>query len=159
MKKSDSDLIKSSLLTVLCNATQIYRRTITHKQKKRYQHKLKQIITKLTKKIDNESITNKDIRNSIIDLSRFCDSIGASQKAINVYLKFYSVMSDKKDPILKELDCPIDSFVIKENKLDKILLNKLNLQNYEQMQDKLKQKYRGMKILADVKAWDSKKSY
>ncbi|MEK6891579.1 MAG: hypothetical protein AABX25_00170 [Nanoarchaeota archaeon] len=158
MEESKRDNIKNSLLTVLCNATGIYRRTITAEQKKNYQIKLKEIIMRLTKKVDSDSITNKDIRNAIIELREFCGSIGASQKAINVYLKFYSVISNKKDLVLRELDCPIDSFVIKKNKLKKIALSNLNLEDYEEMQNKLNQKYE-MRILADIEAWDIKKEY
>ena len=158
MEESKRDSIKSSLLTVLCNATGIYRRTIIAEHKANYKVKLKEIILSIKKKIDNSSITNKDIKNSIIELREFCGSVGASQKAINVYLKFYSVISNKEDSVLKELDCPIDSFVIKKNKLKKISLSNLNLEDYEEMQNKLQQKY-GMKILADIDAWDSKKEY
>ena len=158
MEESKRDNIKNSLLTVLCNATGIYRRTITAEHKANYKIKLKEIIMKLTRKVDDGSIANRDIRNAIIELKEFCGSIGASQKAINVYLKFYSVISNKDDSVLKQLDCPIDSFVIKKNKLKKLSLSNLNLEDYEEMQNKLEQKY-DMRILADIEAWDVKKEY
>jgi hypothetical protein len=68
------------------------------------------------------------------------------------------VIANKSDAVLRNLDCPIDSFVIKNNNLDRISLLKLDLEGYEKMQKALARKYE-MKILADIKAWDSKKGY
>jgi hypothetical protein len=109
MNEADCDRVKSSLLTVLCNATGIYRKTIPAKHQAKYKLKLKEVILRLTRGVDDGSITNRAIRNAIMELEEFCGSIGVSQKAINVYLKFYSVISNKRDSILNELDCPIDS--------------------------------------------------
>jgi hypothetical protein len=166
MKPSDRDTIKSGLLTVLCNATGIFRRTIVT-NKDQYKKKLREIIIRLTRHIDDGSITNSEIREAIKELGKVSPSIGASQKVINVYLKYYAVVSNKSDAVLNELDCPIDSFVIKENGLNSIgkkhgrkgiALTNLKLEPYEEMQHTLGQRY-GMKILADVEAWDSKKAY
>lgn len=159
MKKDQREQVKLSLLTVMCNVTQIYRGTIPKDKKKIYTKTLKILIKNLIGKIDINSLANEDIRKAIKDLSIKSDvSIGASQKAINVYLKFYCILANKSDDIIKELDCPIDSFVIKENKLSKVSLKNMNLKDYEEMQDILKENY-GIKLLADIKAWDDKKIY
>ena len=125
IKKEDKDKIKLSLLTILCNASQIYRRTIPKSRKEAYKKSVKKIIKKLIEKTDNNSITNKGIRDAINELSKNAGiSIGASQKAINVYLKFYCIVSNKADNIIKELDCPIDREVIKKKSTSKNTIEK-----------------------------------
>lgn len=158
MDNKERENVKASLLAVLCNATQIYRKTIKKNQKEAYKLKLREIIIGLTKKVDNNTITYEDILKAIIRLRKHCDSIGAAQKPINVYLKFYSVISNKDDRILKELHCPIDSFVIHKNGLNKISLSSLDLPEYVKMQETLQKRYR-MRILADIEAWDKRKDY
>lgn len=156
--KEKRENVKASLLTILCNATQIYRRTIKKGQKEAYRSKLRDITIRLVEKVDNNTITYEDIMGAIKELRNYCDSIGAAQKVINVYLKFYSVISNKDDRVLKELHCPIDSFVISKNHLNKIPLNRLSLTEYVEMQKILQKRY-GMRILADIEAWDKIKNY
>ena len=158
IKEKDLEMVKNSLLTVLCNATGIFRRTVDSKDKE-FKIKLEKIITKLRKQVNLGSIKNSDIRNAIKELSSATGySVGASQKPINVYLKFYAVLSCRKK-ILRELDCPIDSYVIKENGLKRISLKKLDFKDYEEMQNTLYKKYNGTRILADILSWDIKKQY
>lgn len=159
MMEENREKIKLSLLTEFANATGIYRRTIPKDKKKTYKDNLKKLIKKLIKKVNNNSIKNKYIRKSIKNLSKNAKiSTGASQKVINVYLKYYCILANKSNSIIKELDCPIDSFVIKENKLKRVSLIRLSLKDYEEMQDTLGKKY-GVRLLADVRAWDDKKIY
>lgn len=159
MIEEDREKIKLSFLTIMANATQVYRGTIPKSKKEMYKKTLKRLIKKLTQKVDTDSIKNNDIRNAINDLSRIAKiSVGASQKVINVYLKFYCVLGNKSDSIINELDCPVDSFVIKENKLKKVPLSKLNLEDYELMQNTLEKRYK-TRLLADVISWDDKKGY
>lgn len=159
LTKENRDKVKFSLLTLFCNATQIYRRTIPKEKKEKYCREVKEIIKHLIEKSDNNSLRNEDIRSSIKELSVNAEiSIGASQKAINVYLKYYCIVSNKNEDVLKELDCPIDSKVIAKNKLERINLKDLNLKYYEQMQEALKKKH-GIRILADIEAYDSEKEY
>ncbi len=158
MKEKDLEMVKNSLLTVLCNATGIFRRTVDPKDKE-FKIKLEKTITKLRKQVNLGSIKNGDIRRAIKELSSATGySVGASQKPINVYLKFYAVLSSRKN-ILRELDCPIDSYVIKKNGLKRISLKKLNFEDYEEMQNTLYKKYNGTRILADILSWDIKKQY
>jgi hypothetical protein len=150
--------VKLSLLTVLCNATGIYRRTIPTEKKSIYQQNLKGIISELIEKVDNGTIKNADIRNSIKKLSDSSGvSTGAAQKAINVYLKFYCIISNKDKKVLSELDCPLDSIVQKEYGLGKIPLKDMNFDTYVGMQKKLGESFE-IRIYAD-KAYDEKKIY
>ena len=150
---------KLALLTILCNATQIYRRTIPKEKKEKYQQNLKKIIIDLIIKIDSGTLKNEDIRGKIKKLAEIADvSIGAAQKTINVYLKFYCIVSNKSDDILKELDCPIDSKVQKNNPLKRISLKDINFDNYVNMQNILEKKY-DLSIIADFEAYDESKVY
>ena len=164
MEKSEIEAVRYSLLRILCNAIGTYRKTIEPDKKDGYKSNLKKIIGKLIDKIDNNAITNTDIRNSITELKENCGiSIGASQKAINVYLKYYCIVANKENEILKELDCPIDSSIItflrKHNEFKKISLKNLDdLKEYEKIQNKLEKEYT-MKILADIELYDKKKAY
>jgi len=104
-------------------------------------------------------LKNEDIRNSIKKLAEVSNvSVGASQKAVNVYLKFYCIISNKPKEILTELDCPIDSKVQKRNSLKKIPLKDINFEDYVEMQNILKDKY-DLRILADIEAYDEEKVY
>lgn len=143
---------KLSLLTVLCNATQIWRRSIPKEKKGVFKENLSKIVLNLLIKIDSNTLKNKDIRMAIKELSSKSGlSIGVSQKPINVYLKFYCAILNKID-LLNELDCPIDSIVKKRQKLKKIALKNLDLKDYIEMQEILRKNHT-IQILAD-KYWD-----
>ena len=157
--ENELEKIKLSLLTILCNATQIYRRTIPDDRKETYRQNLKRLILRLIPKIDSNRITNSDIRNAIKELSKRSGvSIGAAQKPINVYLKFYCVIQNKTQEILRELDCPIDSRIQIRNHLSGIPLTDIDYDIYVEMQNQLERKH-SMRILADVKAYDEVKMY
>ena len=157
--ENELEKIKLSLLTILCNATQIYRRTIPDDRKEAYRQNLKRLILRLIPKIDSNTIKNPDIRNAIKELSKKSGvSIGAAQKPINVYLKFYCVIQNKREEILRELDCPIDSRIQIRNRLGGIPLIDIDYDIYVAMQDQLEKKH-GMRILADIKAYDEVKMY
>ncbi len=143
---------KLSLLTVLCNATQIWRRSIPKEKQEVFKENLSKIILNLLIKIDSNTLKNKDVRMAIKDLSSKSGlSIGVSQKPINVYLKFYCAILNKID-LLNELDCPIDSIIKKKQKLRKIALKNLELKDYIEMQEILRKNHT-IQILAD-KYWD-----
>ncbi len=145
-------------MTLLCNATGIYRKTVNN-NKIKFKTELAKLIFRLRKRVDSGSIKNSNIRKAIKKLSSTThQSIGASQKPINVYLKFYVIISGKRK-ILRELDCPIDSYVIKMNHLKKISLKNLDFKNYKEMQDLIYKKYNGLRIMADILSWDNKKQY
>ena len=56
------------------------------------------------------------------------------------------------------MDCPIDSFIMKENQIKKIPLKNIGIKDYEEIQKFLESKYK-LRLIADIKAWDSKKIY
>ena len=77
---------------------------------KKFKTEILNPIRKLRKFIDNETIKNSQIREEIEHLSKKTEvSIGQSQKVINVYLKLYSLILDKPEKVIGELDCPLDS--------------------------------------------------
>jgi len=146
---------KLSLLAVLCNATQIWRRSIPKEKQEVFKENLSKIILNLLIKIDSNTLKNKDIRMAIKELSSKSGlSIGVSQKPINVYLKFYCAILNKID-LLNELDCPIDSIVKKKQNLKNIALKNLDLKDYIEMQEILRKNHT-IQILAD-KYWDESK--
>ena len=153
----NNDTTKLSLLKILINATGVLRRTISKDKQKHFISKLQPIILDLINKSDNNVLTNKDIRSAIKKhYVETCISIGASQKVINVYMKFYCIIGNKTN-LIKELDCPIDSRVIKANNLPRVALKNLDFHTYEAMQKVLKQNH-GYQLYADVEAYDKFKA-
>jgi hypothetical protein len=109
--KKMRDSAKNILVASFYKETQVGRSIgLSKKKRLNFSRELLKSIIKLRKLVDNEKITNTDIRNEIRKLSeRARVSIGQSQKVINVYLKFYCLFLGKPEKILKELDCPLDS--------------------------------------------------
>jgi hypothetical protein len=151
--------LKLSLFTNLCNATGVFRRTIPWDKKKAFQKNAMGIVAGLIEKVDSNRLKNKDIRDAIIKLSiqsGFGKNIGAAQKVINVYLKYYCVVAGKDDNLLKELDCPIDSWVRQFYKLHNLNLKDMEMEDYEKMQRTLQDKC-DMRFLADIDPYDKRK--
>jgi len=153
--------IKLSLFSNLCNATGVYRRTIGNDKKRGFQQNAKLIIKELIAKVDTDVIKNQDIRESIKKLAKesgFNDKIGASQKVINVYLKYYCAVANKNQNVMKELDCPIDSLVRRDNRLPNISIKEMIFEDYVKDQNILEENY-AMRVMADIPAYDKRKSY
>lgn len=156
MEKKDFETIKFSLFRDLCNATGIYRNTVSKKEKNIFDENAKNIIKDLISKVDSNQIKNFDIREAIIklsELSGFKDRVGASQKVINVYLKYYCVVGNKSEEIIKELDCPIDSLVRKKYQLGNISIKNITFKNYIDCQNVIEEKFK-IRVMADVPAYD-----
>ncbi|MGA3020735.1 MAG: hypothetical protein ABSD68_02185 [Candidatus Micrarchaeales archaeon] len=153
--------IKLSLFSNLCNATGVYRRTVTA-NKKLFQKNAKHIIKGLITKVDANTIKNADIRSAIKKLAKesgFNDKVGASQKVINVYLKYYCAIANKNRNIMKELDCPIDSLIRSDNKkVPNVNLKNMSYTDYVKSQNVLEGKY-GMRVIADIPSYDKRKLY
>jgi hypothetical protein len=70
-------------------------------------------ILELANKADNETLKNEDIRKKIVEISEKAKvSIGQTQKVVNVYLKYYCILTKKPARIIAELDCPLDSLIM-----------------------------------------------
>ena len=96
-------------------------------------------VSKLTRKMDTNVITERILLNSITRLSNeFNISIGQSQKAINVILKFHFHLSNKYNKRIKKiLHCPIDSKILAELNEKKLRLNKIDITTYLYLQKKI----------------------
>jgi hypothetical protein len=156
MQNKDLELIKLSLFKDICNATGVYRKTVSKEEKKNFDKNAIDIIKDLISKVDSNQIKNADIRDAIkklSELSGFKDRVGSSQKVINVYLKYYCVVANKSEEIIKELDCPIDSRVRKEYRLEDISIKNMTFNDYTNYQNVIEARYK-IRVIADVYAYD-----
>ena len=96
-------------------------------------------IDRLTTRMDAGTLTEKVLLSSIVRLAKKCRiSIGQSQKAINVILKFHFHLSDKYDnTVKKSLHCPIDSKTLLQLNEKSVRLNKIDIKTYLKLQAKI----------------------
>jgi len=116
----------------------------------------------LVSKADNNTLKNIDIREKIKEVSKKAGvSIGQSQKVINVYLKYYCILTKKLTKIIKELDSPLDNQIMSKFKganLRKVNLKDLNdFNNYIAWQDHLEKEGNGFRIKPDIDTYDKKR--
>ena len=139
-------ITQKSLYIVIYNATMIGRsigKSIGKNKLLSYKQALFLEVVALCKKMDNRTLTNRNIINSIEKLcKKHTISFGQSQKAINVILKNHCLLFDKNNihSIKKELDCPLDSIVLKHLNI-KSSLTKMNKTNYVKIQDGIQKKF------------------
>jgi hypothetical protein len=163
---------KSSFLLIL-NATMVFRsvgkyylaqnKNITEEEKDEKLKNFKrlvfdsadEIIGVLEKNISifDENFISKKIENVAINSGA---TIGQAQKAINVLLKNYFILSNKQNKtILEKLHCPIDSVVLNglgyEKKTNLTKLNTIN--EYNQIQKLIQNETHNTKIEFD-NIWD-----
>jgi len=143
------------LTAILYKETQIDRSisSLNTKQLKKFRKELSTSIKRLKRLVDNKKIKNTDIRWEISNLSKRTGvTIGQSQKVINVYLKFYCLILNKPQKIIEELDCPLDSVIMKKRQT----MNGIKTMNeYEEWQNRLGGKDK-IKLLSDLK-WDNER--
>lgn len=110
---------------------------------------------KLAKKIDNSNLKRVHIHNSIRSISKKTHtSFGQAQKGLNVLLKYYCHLFYYDSRVMKELDCPLDKFIL--DSLDKsIFLNHITEKYYLEIQNNVSTG-RNSRIAYDYK-WDKKK--
>jgi hypothetical protein len=116
----------------------------------------------LAKKADNGTLRNADIRNRIVETSKNANaSIGQTQKIINVYLKYYCILTRKPPEIIKELDCPLDSQIMTKYKtpyLTKTSLREMTEINwYVAWQEHLEFIGNGARLSPDIKTYDKQR--
>jgi len=101
-------------------------------------------------KIDNETLRNSDIRKKIKELTKIDDNIsfGQAQKVINVTLKQYCFLLNKKS-LFKELDCPLDTTTMRDYKIKHKKMIDVNEKDYLEYQDIYYKEFEGMRILKD----------
>ena len=105
-----------------------------------------EVCLKLMNLIDVGGLTNTDIRNEIrglIDEENYI-SFGQAQKVINVVLKQYCFLLNKKG-LYKELDCPLDSTTMRGRHTMRGLIE----EQYIEYQNRFERENGGIRILAD----------
>jgi hypothetical protein len=113
----------------------------------------------LANKADSGTLKNEDIRNKIAEISDKAKvSVGQTQKILNVYLKYYCVLTKKPMEIIKELDCPLDSQIMEKYKttgLWKYALKELtDFSRYVAWQKRLEFMGNGVRLRPDIKTYD-----
>jgi hypothetical protein len=151
-----------------------------------FKKRLFDTILSLVEKVETGALTNIDVRSGIRRLAEEADvTAGQAQKVINVYLKYYCVLRDKQS-LIKELDCPIDSGIVKhvwkqltpedkvdiENRLslaqhdvklnwiffsEITRLNELDFLTYELLQKRLEEMGNGIRLLVDFEIYDKER--
>jgi len=96
-------------------------------------------IENLTSLIEANAFTENELINSIVDLANhFSISIGQSQKAINVILKYHYHLSRMNNNDIKRiLHCPIDSKILEVLGIINLRLNAINLEKYLEIQNRI----------------------
>jgi hypothetical protein len=125
----------------------------------------KQVVTsciELANKADKGTLKNEDIRKEIKIISTNTKAtIGQTQKIINVYLKYYCILTKKPLELIKELDCPLDSQSMKANIYAGLTIYKLknfnNFDEYVNWQNHLESKGNGIRLSPDIEAYDKKR--
>lgn len=116
----------------------------------------------LANKADNGTLRNEDIRNKIAEISKNAKcSIGQSQKIINVYLKYYCILTKKPPEIIRELDCPLDSQIMSKYQISGLwkysLREMTDISRYVAWQKRLEFIGNGIRLSPDIKTYDKQR--
>ena len=116
----------------------------------------------LADQADIGTLKNEDIRNKIVEISKNAKcSIDQVQKIINVYLKYYCILTKKSPEIIKELDCPLDSQIMSKYQIPglwKYSLRELNdFGRYVAWQKRLESIGNRIRLHPDIKTYDSQR--
>ena len=182
------EIVRQVLVPMFHKESQLGRSTKSNDEtaKLAFKKRLFDTILSLVEKVENGTLTNIDVRSGICRLAEEADvTTGQAQKVINVYLKYYCVLRDKQS-LIKELDCPIDSRIVKhvwkqltpedkvdiENRLslaqhgvrlnwiffsEITRLNKLDFLTYELLQKRLEEMGNGIRLLDDFEIYDKER--
>jgi|GEM_PF-5138165 len=149
-----------------------------------FKRKLFESIQRLAEKADASTLVNRDIRQEVAFLAKDGITVGQAQKVINVYMKYYSILREKLN-LIKELDCPVDSGMIRlvwSNLTDKdklalqrmlnpkrlsiplsvlfsemARLNNMDFRLYTFIQDVTERIGNGIRILPDLEVYDKRR--
>ena len=108
---------KDTLLVMIYEESQIGRsissyvgKSMAKEKSEKFKNLLIEEARNLRTMVDNKTITNQIIRSSILELSKNSSlPIGHAQKVLNVFLKYYCLMTGSPIEVISELDCPLDS--------------------------------------------------
>lgn len=146
-------LAKDTLLVMLYGESQIGRSISAYDKKDNTfnKEKFKKIVLEETRRlgdmVDNKTLTNKAIRDAILDLSEKGGvTIGHAQKILNVYLKYYSLLTGSPPEIISELDCPLDGIIMNHKER---IMNIQTFEKYLKYQDRFEKN--GIRLIEDKK--------
>jgi hypothetical protein len=116
----------------------------------------------LANKADNGTLKNEDIRNKIVEVSKNAKcSIGQAQKIINVYLKYYCILTKKPIEIIRELDCPLDSQIMSKYQTSGVwrmsLKEMANIDWYDAWQKRMEFIGNGVRLSPDIETYDKQR--
>lgn len=119
-------------------------------------------IMELARKADNGTLRNEDIRKKILEISDKAKvSVGQTQKLVNVYLKYYCILTRKPIDIIKQLDCPLDSQImsrLERRDLKRMSLRKMNeINDYVAWQNYLEKIGKGFRLEPDIQTYDNQR--
>jgi len=99
-------------------------------------------IENLTNLIEANEFTENELINCITDLANyFSISIGQSQKAINVILKYHYHLTGINNNELKlSLHCPIDSKILSVLEINNLNLTAIDIERYLELQNMIAQR-------------------
>jgi hypothetical protein len=156
------EIVKQVLIPMFYKEDQLGRSL--RENNKRFKVELSNAILQLARLADEKRLKNKDIRTTIKEVSRKSGvSIGQAQKTINVYLKYYCILTKKPIEIIKELDCPLDSMIMTKFKSKALNLKKASLKGmtdfdtYIAWQNHLEQVGNGLRLKADIETYDKER--
>jgi hypothetical protein len=149
MRKKELDL----LIIEFNKGSQVDRslgNSISAETKKKFRETLLSEIVFLMGKVDDESLKNEDIRNSIRKIKNVDEAIsfGQAQKVVNVSLKQYCFVTNKNENILKELDCPLDRTTMKGCKIKHNNMKNVDEEDYKNYQKRFEED--GARIFRDI---------
>lgn len=151
-------IYQKSVYLIIFNATMISRSVAKNigenRDVKDFKVRVFKELETLTNKMDTGTLTEKDILDSIDNLSNeFRISFGQAQKPINVILKYHFYLTRSNDKkIEKILHCPIDSLILKKLNIRGISLTKINKEIYLEIQKDIEDRC-NTKIAFDTQ-WD-----
>lgn len=159
MEELLTETVKKVMIPMFYNESQIGRSL--KKRFPKFKKELFYSILELIEKADKGTLTNEDIRKKIKEVSeRAKVSIGQSQKVINVTLKYYCILTNKPKEVIKELDCPLDSLIMSENKtknLKRVALKDMTFEDYIKWQNHLEKLGDGIRVKPDIETYDKKR--
>jgi hypothetical protein len=127
-----------------------------------FRKKLLKTSLELANKADEGTLKNEDIRNKIQEISKETNvSIGQAQKVLNVFLKYYCILTQKPPAIIRELDCPLDSKIMASYNtryLQRTSLKKMDdINEYVAWQRHLEKLGNGIRLKPDIQAYDQER--
>jgi len=151
------EVMRQVLVPMFCKETQLGRSLRSNKLA--FNKQLLNSIMELANKADDLTLRNEDIRARIRQISKDNEvSIGQAQKVINVYLKYYCILRQKPEEVLKELDCPLDSQIMTKFKTKGVrrtsLKNMTEFSNYVAWQEHLEREGNGIRLKPDIETYD-----